>query len=101
MNLPITITSFFVSLEIIRHLKHYGLNTLPHVSITRALNEARQILATIKGRNYADDYNASSTGTYPDLTFILPTFSNASLLRCHRGFHKCQTLSKLLYHLSN
>ena len=64
MHLPLTITSFFVSLEIIRHLKNYGLDTLPLVSITRALNEARQILATIKGRNYADDDIAARTGTY-------------------------------------
>ena len=63
MNLPLTVTLCFVSLEIIRHLKHYGLNTLPHVSITRALNEARQILATIKGRNYDDDDIAARTGT--------------------------------------
>ena len=53
--------STFLS-DIIRHLKHYGLNTLPHVSINRALNEARQILATIKGRNYADDDIVARTG---------------------------------------
>jgi hypothetical protein len=40
--------------EIIHHLKNYGLGELPHVSINRALEEARQILATIKGRSYGE-----------------------------------------------
>ena len=52
----------FFCLEIIRHLKHYGVNSLPHVSINRALNDARQILSTIKGRNYAEADIAARTG---------------------------------------
>ena len=43
-------------------MKHYGVNTLPHVSINRALNDARQILSTIKGRNYAEADIAARTG---------------------------------------
>ncbi len=40
--------------RIIDHLQSYGLNSAPHISIKRALAEARDILAFIKGRSYAD-----------------------------------------------
>ena len=77
----------FTFSDIIRHLKHYGLNTLPHVSINRALNEARQILATIKGRNYADDDITARTG-------MLVT--NINLTDIYLSKFDCEILSHLI-----
>jgi len=47
-----TLKAFYLPTDIIVYLENYAIGETPHVSIRRAVDEAKKILADLKRRNH-------------------------------------------------